>query len=70
MKNLEKLTELEKPNSKIHQQRGNQDAGPLPNYLCERRRSCCYSRTALLETFAKRLEIKGIKFAEVTLHVV
>jgi S-adenosylmethionine:tRNA ribosyltransferase-isomerase len=23
----------------------------------------------LLETFAKRLEIKGIKFAEVTLHV-
>jgi S-adenosylmethionine:tRNA-ribosyltransferase-isomerase (queuine synthetase) len=28
-----------------------------------------HRRTALLETFAKRLEIKGIKFAEVTLHV-
>jgi hypothetical protein len=27
-----------------------------------------YRRIALLETFIKRLEIKGIKFAEVTLH--
>jgi S-adenosylmethionine:tRNA ribosyltransferase-isomerase len=72
MKNLEKLTELgETPIPKyISRDVTPEDAEPLPNYLCKEEGAVAAPTAGL--HFSKHLqktEIKGIKFAEVTLHV-
>jgi S-adenosylmethionine:tRNA ribosyltransferase-isomerase len=67
---VKKLTELGETQFKIHTETLPEDAERYQTIYAKRRRSCStYCRIALSQTFIEKLEIKGIKFAEVTLHV-